>query len=329
MITLHAGADNGQLWLWAESPADLPPSKPGRKPRDAPPAPYPFDAGPLGLAQGFLEALPGKPIPGGGEKPPLLWLPTVKGRPIPSSGLIADVPVTRPVALAPYTVTALALPLPLAVDLLCNCVGRETLAKGILIGPTLAWYVRALRFAGSLVARESFVPGLRPVNGSWRAAWQPVIAGPDGQRLARLVRGMPHACRAFGRGEEPPDRPPAEVVNQFLTRITDILVRTAIAGPLTTTARGGRVAVQNFNSIHDRWLFALKSVDTSIDADENELAQLAEQVRAWQRPIAVSSDTSFQLCFRLEEPPADAPDTPWRVRYLLQARDDPSLFVPV
>src|SRR5262245_19413469 len=140
MIILHAGADNGQLWLWAEVPADLPATRPGRKPKDASPAPYPFDAGPLRLAGAFIEALPGRPIPGGGDKPPLLWLPTTKGRPIPSSGLIADVPPVEPITFAPFTVTAFPLSLPLAVELLCGCVGKETLAQGVLVGPTLSWY---------------------------------------------------------------------------------------------------------------------------------------------------------------------------------------------
>ena len=83
-------------------------------------------------------------------------------------------------------------------------------------------------------------------------------------------------------------------------------------------ALGGRVHVQGFNSLHDQWLYALQHGDGTIVADERELVQLAEQVRAWQRPIAVSSETAFALCFRLEEPPAEAPaNAPWTVRYLL------------
>jgi SNF2 family DNA or RNA helicase len=331
MIILHVGADNGQLWLWAEIPADPPPTRPGRKSADATAAPYPFDAGPIHLARGFMEALPGRSIPGGAEKSPFLWLPTSKGRPIPSSGLIADVPATEPVSLAPYTVTALPLSLSLSVDLFCACVGRDTLIQGVLVGPTLAWYTRAMRFAGSLVARERFVPGLRHAKEGWRAVWQQVVAGPDGQRLARLVHAMPPACRAFSHdANAPPDRPPSEVFNSFLSRTTDFLVRSAIGGSADTPGRGGRVQVRNFSSIHDQWLFALANFDSLMHADESEFLQLAEQVRSWQRPIAVSSDAPFGLCFRLEEPNAEAPpNTPWHLSYLLQDRADPSLFVPV
>jgi SNF2 family DNA or RNA helicase len=142
---------------------------------------------------------------------------------------------------------------------------------------------------------------------------------------------MPQACRALARSSEaPPDRPASELVNAFLTRVTDVLVRHAVAGPINPAVKGGRVYAPTFASIHDQWLHALTSGDGVLHAPEPDLVQLAEQVRAWQRPIAVSSETAFQLCFRLEEPPEQAPPTtPWRVRYLLQARDDPSLYIHV
>src|SRR5262249_5906903 len=150
------------------------------------PQPYPFDAGPARLALALLEAAPGHTIPGG-DKPPFAWLPTTtKGVPPPSSGMIADVASDGPPELAPWIITALPLPGPLALDLLCACVGQEHLAQGVHIGPTLAFWTRALQFAGALVGREQFVPGLRQANGSWRSIWQPVIAGPDSQRFGRL-----------------------------------------------------------------------------------------------------------------------------------------------
>jgi SNF2 family DNA or RNA helicase len=332
MIILHAGIDNGHFLLWGEMPGDVPAPRSGRKPKNTLPHPYPFDAGANHLAGALIETLPGQPLPGGSGEPPALWLPTVKGRPIPSSGLIADVPAIGEVSLAPWLVTALPLSLPTVIDLLCHCLGKGTLAPGILIGSSLAYWSRLLRFAGALLAREQIVPGLKRSNGHWRAVWQPVIAGPDGARLAQLVRSMPHACRALSRDhEKPPDRPPAELIRTFLDRVVDALIRLAAHGPATPGAKGGRIHVQKITSIHDRWLHALThTTDGSIDADEADLVALAEQVRTWQRPIAVSSETAFGLCFRLEDPPPEAsPNAPWRVRYLLQARDDPSLYVPV
>ena len=65
--------------------------------------------------------------------------------------------------------------------------------------------------------------------------------------------------------------------------------------------------------------------------DAAELARLAEQVRAWRRPIELAASAPFRLCLRLEEPkpgPQREHDQ-WRVGYLLQAMDDQSLLVPV
>lgn len=77
---------------------------------------------------------------------------------------------------------------------------------------------------------------------------------------------------------------------------------------------------------HDQWLGALRSLDGVIDSSSSEMAKLADQTREWRRPIMISAAAPFRLCFRLEEPDK-SPD--WRVRYLLQASDDPSLLVPV
>jgi superfamily II DNA or RNA helicase len=330
MLVLHAGADNGQLLLWGEVPADAAPTRPGRKPKAPVAQPYPYDAGAARLVWALAGALPGQSIPGNASEPARLWLPTVKGQPVPSSPLIADGPPPGKGSapeLAPWTATALRLPVRSAVDLLCAIIGRETLGGGVLVGPTLAYWATALRFSAALVAREQLLPGIEQATGGWRASWRPVFAGAEGQRLARLARAMPPACRAVvanGAAEAPPDRAASEVLAGFVSACADALVRAAVAEPPSA-----RRTTPTFPSLHDRWAYALRSPDGALAGADNELGQFAEQVRSWQRPVLVSSAAPFQLCFRLEEPPEDRPDGPWRVRYLLQARDDPSLLIPV
>ena len=113
-----------------------------------------------------------------------------------------------------------------------------------------------------------------------------------------------------------------------------------------------RGAVRVNGSIHDRWLEALRARCSVVEGEPEELAQLDRQIREWRRPVDSTATAAFRLCFRLEEPPPskeeprprrgrgrkngrgrrrDAPrpgQRRWYVRYLLQARDDPSLTVP-
>jgi len=56
--------------------------------------------------------------------------------------------------------------------LLGACVGKEMLAPGIIIGRDLAFWTIAIRLAGSLVAREGFLPGLQEIQGSYYAHWE-------------------------------------------------------------------------------------------------------------------------------------------------------------
>jgi len=264
------------------------------------------------------------------------WLPTAGSQPIASSPLIAEPPGSRAkVALAPWTVTALRLSTEQGVEMLCACVGRQTLAPGVIVGGDLAFWTVALRFAGALVARQQYLPGLSEDDGVFRARWDPVLAGPDRERLAKLAKAMPAVSRALGReAASPPEMPSESVLSAFVGRMLDHLVRSTLSpGPALTRRKGRRKKkAPTFDSLHDQWVHALRSPDGLMDGDAAELAELATQVGEWQRPMAVSTASPFRLCFRLEEPESDEAGTArtmgWNVRYLLQAANDPSLLVP-
>ncbi|HEX8200673.1 MAG TPA: DEAD/DEAH box helicase, partial [Isosphaeraceae bacterium] len=192
----------------------------------------------------------------------------------------------------------------------------------------------ALHFAGALVARQQFLPGIARDDGTFRALWEPVVAGADAHRLAHLAGRMPQAGRALTRDAgAPPAVPRAAVVAAFVGALVDHLVRAASSASGATAAprRGGKAPA--FESVHDQWLHALHAPDGRMGGDAAELARLADEVARWRRPIALTAAAPFRLCFRLEEPPAEddggAPGGSWTVRYLLQAADDPSLLVPV
>ncbi len=283
-----------------------------------------------------------------------VWLPTVKGCPLASSPLIAELPEAGggDAELAPWKVSALAMPTAQAIDLLCSCARREMLSQGVIIGASLGFWAQAMRFAGSIVARQAFLPGI-DLKGiaSPRARWEPVFAGADAQRLARLAAAMPHACRALTDAKDaaPPDTPASVVLSDFLTEVVDGLIRSAFTPESRSSGSvTRRKKALTFESLHDQWLHALRAGEGAMTGDAAELARLAEQVREWQRPVTAQAATPFRLCFRLEEPEEQNGEIQrrgdartiavssrssvavsqgkWHVRYLLQAADDPSLI---
>jgi SNF2 family DNA or RNA helicase len=272
----------------------------------------------------------------------VVWLPTTDAGPIASSPVVADPPAPgAPVRLSPWLVSGLRPATDRAVDVLLAASGRSTLAPGLAVGGTLAYWAEALRFAGSLVARQQFLPALERAEGpgraTHRARWSPVAIGADAPRLAELARTLPQAARALviDPTAGPPSEPAAEALRGFLDESVDHLVRAGARAP-GPAAPGRKPPAAKFESVHDRWLHALGTPDGALVADPAELDRLAAQVRDWRSPIALAAASPFRLAFRLEEPQGlddgstgrtIAPEGDWYVRYLLQAVDDPSLIV--
>jgi len=343
MIILHTGSLNGQLLLWCEKSVNgdsIIPAKRGRKPRIPKPKPYPYS----GDVDDIIKALRETSITIKPEKKHIrkicAWLPTRGSNPVPSSDLVAESPGSRAkIELGPWIVAACQLSKKDAVELLSACIGGKMLAPGIMAGTDLAWWAEAFRFAGSLTARQEYLPGVAQTGADFLARWEPVITGNDSERLVRLANLMPPVARALTEPENtsPPKTHPSEILKEFITQSIDYLVRYSVYED-GTRKRGRRKKALSFHSVHDAWLHALGTRDGIIEYSEKECAQLREHVREWQRPIAISASSPFRLCFRLEEPEESEAepgkdmrysDDPWYVRYLLQKNDDPSLLIPM
>jgi SNF2 family DNA or RNA helicase len=335
MILLHASFHENLLLLWGETPAEaVTRTRPART-RKSNAANSPYDAGSKALLAALAEILPGLDFDQGELGPAVIWLPSADEQPLASSLLIAEAPLTKAQPeLAAWTVTALPLVAAETVELLCLCVDKETLAPGVIVGKDLAYWATALRFAGALVAKQQFLPGVQRKEEAFFARWEPVFAGADAQRLAKLAQAMPPACRALTGGAEmqPPATPALTVLQSFLGVMVDHLVRAVTETPVKAARKA------TFDSLHDQWLHALRATNGQMQGSTVELSQLATQIREWQRPVTVSTAAPFRLCFRLEEPQTNGAEpsvrrpvaaSQWYVRYLLQAADDPSLLVPV
>jgi SNF2 family DNA or RNA helicase len=350
MIILHAGFFDHQLWLWGEAPAGTATETPAKRERKTSAKAkkrerLPCDVGGDGLLLALNEVVSGLKMGKDDVGTATIWLPTVDSQPVASSPLIAEPPPSNgKAAIAPWAVAAIPLNTAEVVDLLCRCVNRETLAAGVIIGSDLAFWAEAMRLGGAMTAREQFLPAVEPVEDFYRARWEPVFAGAEAQRLQRLARTAPQACRALtaANAEAAPEISMSATLESFIGEVVDYLVRSGSAPK----------KVSSVESAHDQWLSALRSSDGVMEGSAAKMAELAAQTREWRRPIMISAKAPFRLCFRLEEPeeetgrqgdgatgrkekiapsprPPVAPSQDWHVRYLLQAADDPSLLVPV
>jgi SNF2 family DNA or RNA helicase len=348
MIILHGGLIGEELHLWGEKP----PRPAARKPRatrraggaGGPPEPLPFAASGEELLRAMAEA----GLPRGRFRYRLRrvsgWLPSVAGVALPSGAVPSESsPSAGASRLLPWSLPALLLSAEEAVAFLLLCCDRPTLAPGVIIGAELSCLVDTLRFAGSLAARQRFLPGLRRWRGGYQACWDPVYGAQDRNTLLALARRLPAAVRALaepqgrpaaGRTGLPPAAPALSarsLLEGFTGRLVDCLVRLRgypdslrLPPPPTRSAA-------SFASLHDQWLHALQAADGGMGGEG--LEGLLHQVEEWKRLLTLRESFPVRLCFRLEEPPESHPGgdpgARWYVRYLLQPREDLSLLLPV
>lgn len=233
-------------------------------------------------------------------------------------------------------------------------MAREALASGPGLAPDLVFWTEVLRFAGSLVARCRYLPGLEVVDECpsrvasaleqlGKAVWTPVLDGRDAERFAALTRRTPPTAIADeSLGSVSPEQA-ANVLRAFLARHVDCLVRAALSRDLGELGPGRKRRASDFDSLHDAWLHSLRSPLGLFWAEQKELQRLSDEIRAWRRPVDALENAPFQLCFRLEEPDtarecceaglqppsADGEGAFWYVRCLLRPRDEPALLLPV
>ena len=321
MLILHAASVEGNLVLWGED-SEQPITPPDRQA----PGEHRY-----GAQARFLAEAVGLEMGNNGLGSAIAWIPSRGDAPVPSSPMVGPAPRSRAKPrIRPWTVTALRLRPDQAGTLLRACHQRHVLKPGVAIGPDLAYWTHALQLAVSMTAMQQFLPSVSERGGHTVATWIPVFIGEDARRLAELAALMPAWARALtGAGAaEPPATAAQAVLREFVAVQVDHLAR-------ASADTDGR-AQPELDSAHDAWLSALSSSDTVIRSSPAQLQQLRRQVAEWQRPLAISANSPYRLCLRLEEPPEASPEDEaaairqddWYLRYLLQPHDDLSLLLP-
>jgi non-specific serine/threonine protein kinase len=183
-------------------------------------------------------------------------------------------------------------------------------------------------FAVDLVVRGRVLPSIdvattRPTAAGGnarrpRAVWRPVLTGPDAEWAQALALALPPAARAVAG-----DGGAGAVIADAMDTLVDCVARHGTAP--SARARGAWSA----------WLTALLGSRREFDATPAELVELTESLAAWQRDAVCGQ---VRACFRLSEPSEDdehgrapLPDATlgdsWRLEFVLQATDEPSLLV--
>lgn len=339
MIILHASYADHQLHIWGEKPVDDLEGASRNKGKKSP-ALFPYDAGEDTLKEILCETLFDRSIRRQDSVMRTVWLPTSGNTAIASSPLLSKNPVAhRDVTFQPWKVTTLTLPLESTIGFLAAFVGKELLSSGVMGGNDLTFWTRVMRFAGGLVARQEYLPGLeKTLTGEMEAIWEPIFLGSDLDYLNELIEAMPHSCGCMQmetKDTEMPSLYPATMVKGLVTQIVDYLARYSIftqqqsSWPKSFLEDPGT----EFDSMHDHWLNALVTEEPILPDDEDDLNELYRQVRQWRKPISLSTNTPFRLCLKLDEPSrvkdgAESADAKWKVKFFLQSYNDPELLIP-
>ncbi len=322
MLVVHALWSPGRgVLLWAED-GERPSRTSRRSLRSARPHPFAVPATELAGIH------PGRAVT------TTLLLPSQANGPLDSPGLVrADGPARRraSVVLAPWTVPGV----------LVDVAELQDPSPDVRYGDSVEHLVALARFATGLAARGRVLPTLDVRERSARARWRPVVQGLDAVSRKALVDATPPVGRAEQRrAGDVTGRDPGELVDDALRAFTDAAVRERLgraAQPLRLVP-GRRGATPAGAGATVAWLRALTGEDPSVDAPDDQVAELARALQGWDE-VGSGPAGPGRAVFRLAEvptlhdpaDPAEDPDdqtgdgTRWELQFALQSTDDPSL----
>ena len=334
MIILHLAHHPSGYYLWTERTPDSSPRSASKSPNKLTAPVHPFEGGTKGLKEALRSIGSGIRISKDTIETACAWLPSQGGLPLASTPLLGTPPGTRArPGIRPWSVAARRLTFPEIRDLLALCADRRALARGVVAGADLLWFVEAMRGSTAFAVRQCYLPEVREEDGAMRARWGLSLDDAGRDQLLDLAGRMPGACRCLTEAgaSSPPDHPTRAVAGHFMAGALDSLVREANAPQFVKAGRRRPTP----DSVHDAWLEALCSPDAAIRwPDKDQLKELARQARQWSRPLGLSTHADYRMVFRLDEPGdggagSAGPTDGWQVTYLLQPKDDLSLLLPV
>ncbi|MFW6205253.1 MAG: ATP-dependent helicase, partial [Actinomycetota bacterium] len=362
MLTVHGFWSRGRgLCLWAED-SERPVKSPSQAMRSARPHPFAATAeqlatvhsGKPGTATLLLPSLRTAPL----DSPELT---RVSPRPSPTKGpalLRWSVPIAT---FDPAAALAVLEEPDGSVRYGASVPDGASVRHGASIryGASVRFLAELHAFARELAERGRVLPEVDQHDDAGYAGWRPVLQGPDVVAMQELVSAMPPAVRAEAASStDTRGQSPSDLVSDALHRLVDVAVREKLAATPLLPRRRGRPPKQV--PVAERWLQALTSPDGRFEAEPDDIADLRRALAPWAE-FGTGQTGPARATFRLTDAnpaertlfdqsdqddaadtddtadtddaaePADQatfPDARWRLEFLLQSVEDPSLLVP-
>ena len=219
---------------------------------------------------------------------------------------LSFIPIKYPAVAVP--VNSLFLLLPSFVK------GHE---DGIVFTDSIDFYQTACNFSLECIVREMYLPHITPSGPDGR--WAAFFGLQEQERLRTLASAMPGICFAF------PDRDvsPINIVHTFIDSCVNSVLKSALHTrkiPLTGRAKSG----SNPASL---WIIQLWGEEKDDSEPILQDPDLIKKGVEWLSEAARDPQSRpFTTCLRLVEP-SEASEQ-FKIEFLLQAHDDPSLVIP-
>jgi SNF2 family DNA or RNA helicase len=306
------------LCLWAED-SERTVKSPSQALRSARPHPFAMPADQL------AELARGKPAEA------MLLLPSLRSAPLDSPELMRSAP--RPAPTRDPALLAWSVPV-ISCDPAAALAALDERAEEVRYGASVLYLAGLAAFARDLAERGRVLPAFDRDSHGGTARWRPVVQGPDIVSLQVWVTAMPPVCRA--EVEAPTDlqgRSPSDLVSRAVGSLVDAAVRERLGESGTSLldgfpARRGRPPRQA--PVVELWLEALSGPDGRFALEPEDGHELERALAPW---TDFGTDAGpARATFRLTElsSPDGAGDVAgrWRLDFLLQSIEDPSLLVP-
>lgn len=256
-----------------------------------------------------------------------LSLPGSKNNPLPSSALLNINCSQENPALHDWTIPALFLSPLTAVEFFCGLGERNMLTQGVILGEEILFLIHLFKYTVNLLLKQQVIPsmdkklapaGIKQGGERYFSRWEAYLNPQNISEFNKFALTIPPVLRSFSQIVNS-----SEIIISFVQEMLDALARISLKE---------KKKEDKPESIHDAWLSALSSESPEISfrkgKENSKLEIFFSQLSEWKHPLFISSGAGagFKVCFRLEEP--QEMEEKWKLSYLLQAADDPSLLIP-